>query len=75
MLQVLSQQSNVTYFMRLRAKAVCNFQTSYRPRTAVIYGRCGGGTVGNFGKAGAMLGQSNGRALLFEGDAGLVEVS
>jgi hypothetical protein len=29
----------------------------------------------NFGHAGAMLGQSNGRAFLFEGDGGLVEVS
>jgi len=29
----------------------------------------------NFGLAAAMLGQSNGRAFLFEGDAGLVEVS
>eukprot|EP01048_Picozoa_sp_COSAG05_P026694 COSAG05_NODE_7417_length_813_cov_1.407563_2_plen_103_part_01 len=29
----------------------------------------------NFGRAAGMLGQSNGRAFLFEGDAGLVEVS
>ena len=27
--------------MHMRAKAICNFQISYRPRTAVIYGRCG----------------------------------
>ena len=24
----------------MRAKAICNFEISYRPRTAVIYGRC-----------------------------------
>ena len=29
----------------------------------------------NFGHAGAMLGQSNGRAFLFAGDGGLIEVS
>ena len=26
--------------MHMRATAICNFQISYRPRTAVIYGRC-----------------------------------
>ena len=41
MLQVLSLQSNFTYFMHMRAKAICDFQISYRPRTAVIYARRG----------------------------------
>ena len=27
--------------MHMRAKSICGFQISYRPRTAVIYGRCG----------------------------------
>ena len=26
--------------MHMRAKSMCNFQIFYRPRTAVIYGRC-----------------------------------
>ena len=29
----------------------------------------------NFGRAGSMIGQSNGRAFVFEGDAGLLEVN
>eukprot|EP01048_Picozoa_sp_COSAG05_P012629 COSAG05_NODE_1281_length_5287_cov_51.775636_3_plen_150_part_00 len=45
---VASSQSTVKFriFLHMRATAipVCNLQISYRPRTAVIYGRCGRNT-------------------------------